>query len=58
MTYTDEQNLRAGIRVLIDAAAKNTGDSRYYIARLAEEVCRDIQKAELRNPPSNNGEPK
>ena len=55
MTYTDEQNLRAGIRNLIAVAAKNTGDSTYYVARLAQDICSQLVQAELRNPPSNDG---
>jgi hypothetical protein len=42
MTNTDEQNLRTGIRNLIKVAAKNTGDSKYYVARLIEDMACDI----------------
>jgi hypothetical protein len=55
MTYTDEQNLRAGIRILIGVAAKNTGDSAFYVARLAQDICSQLVQAELRKPSSNDG---
>ena len=55
MTDTDEKNLRAGAMALIEVAAKNTSDSRYYVARVLEDICRSIVLDELRKPSSNDG---
>lgn len=61
MTYTDEQNMRASLRNLIAVVAKQTGDSRYYVARLVQDVAGQLVQQELRegkSPSAGTGEPR
>jgi hypothetical protein len=54
MTSADEKQMKDAFHLAIRAMAARTGDSPYYVSRVAEMLIREIQASELRigNSPS------
>jgi len=44
MSPIEEKNLRAGLMNLIAVASDRTGDSAYYVSRIAETMLNDFQR--------------
>jgi hypothetical protein len=54
VTNVEEQNLRAGIRNLIAVAVQQTGDSRYYVARLVQDIALQVVREVEREKADSN----